>query len=213
MCRTPASMPPICRRRRNWRSPAAVCRSAAASAIASSSPTAISSRRCRAAALSRAADLVVCNPPISRRPRSGPCRRRSPAPSRASFDGGAFELNIVRRLTKGSAGLPPKPGGWLCFEIGKGQGPIGRRRCARRRLSRAGDRRRRGRRHPRAGGEALLKRRQAVRQARRRPAAERSGKRSMNENAGEHRQREAASVTLQQQRDTPVINAVARRRA
>ena len=41
---------------------------------------------------------------------------------RLAFDGGTFGLSIVGRLTKEAPDFL-KPGGWLCFEIGKGQGP------------------------------------------------------------------------------------------
>ena len=75
------------------------------------------------AALARAADLVVCNPPYisSAKVETMPEEIARFEP-RLAFDGGAFGLSIVGRLTKEAPDFL-KPGGWLCFEIGKGQGP------------------------------------------------------------------------------------------
>lgn len=74
-------------------------------------------------ALARAADLVVCNPPYisSAKVETMPDEIARFEP-RLAFDGGAFGLSIVGRLTKEAADFL-KPGGWFCFEIGKGQGP------------------------------------------------------------------------------------------
>jgi len=68
-------------------------------------------------------DLIVCNPPYissakvdALKPevaRSGP---------RLAFDGGPFGLNILSRLINESPRFL-KPGGYLCFEVGAGQGP------------------------------------------------------------------------------------------
>ncbi|BCW90755.1 Release factor glutamine methyltransferase [Alphaproteobacteria bacterium SO-S41] len=75
------------------------------------------------AALAGAADLVVCNPPyISSAKVEGMPEEISKYEPRMAFDGGTFGLSIVGRLIK-EAPLFLKRGGWLCFEIGKGQGP------------------------------------------------------------------------------------------
>ena len=75
------------------------------------------------AALAGAADLVVCNPPyISSAKVEGMPEEISRYEPRMAFDGGTFGLSIVGRLIK-EAPLFLKRGGWLCFEIGKGQGP------------------------------------------------------------------------------------------
>jgi release factor glutamine methyltransferase len=41
---------------------------------------------------------------------------------RLAFDGGAFGVNILMRLLQDAPRFI-KPGGWLCFEVGLGQGP------------------------------------------------------------------------------------------
>ncbi len=69
------------------------------------------------------ADLIVCNPPYisSAKVETMPDKIARFEP-RLAFDGGAFGLSIVSRLLKDAPAFL-KPGGWLCFEIGKGQGP------------------------------------------------------------------------------------------
>jgi release factor glutamine methyltransferase len=74
-------------------------------------------------ALLGTADLVVCNPPyISSAKVEAMPEEISKYEPRMAFDGGAFGLSLVGRLIKEAPGFL-KPGGWLCFEIGKGQGP------------------------------------------------------------------------------------------
>lgn len=68
------------------------------------------------------ADVVVCNPPyISSAKVVGMAAEISQFEPRLAFDGGAFGLTIVTRLMREAPEFM-KPGGWLCFEIGKGQG-------------------------------------------------------------------------------------------
>lgn len=73
-------------------------------------------------ALAGKADLVVCNPPYisSAKVDSLPTEIAAHEP-RLAFDGGSFGLTIVGRLLKEALAVL-KPGAWLCFEIGKGQG-------------------------------------------------------------------------------------------
>ena len=75
-----------------------------------------------AAGLRGAADLVVCNPPyISTSKAAGMPTEIAEFEPRLAFDGGAFGISILFRLV---AGAPQflKPGSWLCFEVGAGQG-------------------------------------------------------------------------------------------
>lgn len=79
----------------------------------------------------RSFDLILCNPPYisTAKARSMPIEVGGFEPS-AAFDGGDFGLSILFRLL---AGAPEYliPGGWLCFELGVGQGPlIGKRLSA-----------------------------------------------------------------------------------
>jgi release factor glutamine methyltransferase len=68
------------------------------------------------------ADLVVCNPPyISSAKVDAMAAEIAGHEPRLAFDGGGFGLGIVSRLIK-EAPLFLKPGSWLCFEIGLGQG-------------------------------------------------------------------------------------------
>lgn len=67
-------------------------------------------------------DVVVCNPPyISSARVDGLDSEIADYEPRMAFDGGAFGVAIVGRLINEAPGWL-KPGGWLCFEIGKGQG-------------------------------------------------------------------------------------------
>jgi release factor glutamine methyltransferase len=74
------------------------------------------------AGLRGAADLIVCNPPyISTSKAAGMPTEIAEFEPRLAFDGGAFGISILFRLV---AGAPQflKPGSWLCFEVGAGQG-------------------------------------------------------------------------------------------
>lgn len=76
-------------------------------------------------------DMVVCNPPYisSQRVVEMPAEVSSYEP-RLAFDGGPFGISIlVRLITEAPRYL--KPGGWLCFEVGLGQGELIRRRLER----------------------------------------------------------------------------------
>ncbi len=65
-------------------------------------------------------DLIICNPPYIS---SGKLDRSELIvhEPRMAFDGGPFGLNIITRLVQESPARL-KPGSWLCFEIGRGQG-------------------------------------------------------------------------------------------
>ncbi len=75
-------------------------------------------------------DLIVCNPPYipSRKARAMPADVGGHEPA-AAFDGGDFGVSILFRLIAGAVVLL-KPGGWLCFEFGAGQGPYLEKRIA-----------------------------------------------------------------------------------
>lgn len=68
-------------------------------------------------------DLIICNPPyissarVDRMP-----REISGFEPRLAFDGGPFGVRILTRLVR-EARKFLKPGGWLAFEVGLGQGP------------------------------------------------------------------------------------------
>jgi release factor glutamine methyltransferase len=68
-------------------------------------------------------DLIVCNPPYistgKLKTMAAEIAEHEPA---LAFDGGGFGLSIVGRLIN-EAPRYLKPGSWLCFEIGVGQGP------------------------------------------------------------------------------------------
>jgi release factor glutamine methyltransferase len=68
-------------------------------------------------------DLVVCNPPYlsDARRSSMPAEIHDHEPDEA-FDGGPLGLRIIQRLVH-QAPMFLRPGGWLAFEIGTGQGP------------------------------------------------------------------------------------------
>jgi release factor glutamine methyltransferase len=76
-------------------------------------------------------DLVVCNPPYisSQRVVEMPSEVSDHEPHLA-FDGGPFGVSILVRLIA-EAPRYLKPGGWLCFEVGLGQGDLIRRRLER----------------------------------------------------------------------------------
>ncbi len=67
-------------------------------------------------------DLVMCNPPYISSARvpemPGEISRHEPV---LAFDGGPFGVNFVKKLIA-AAPRYLKPGGWLVFEVGRGQG-------------------------------------------------------------------------------------------
>jgi release factor glutamine methyltransferase len=68
-------------------------------------------------------DVLSCNPPYISSAKveqmHGEISKYEP---RLAFDGGAFGVNILMRLLQDAPRLI-KAGGWLCFEVGLGQGP------------------------------------------------------------------------------------------
>jgi release factor glutamine methyltransferase len=67
-------------------------------------------------------DLVVCNPPyISSAKAAAMPTEIAEFEPRMAFDGGAFGISILFRLVSGAAQFL-RPAGWLCFEVGRGQG-------------------------------------------------------------------------------------------
>lgn len=78
----------------------------------------------------RAFDLVVCNPPYipSHKARNMPPEVAGHEPA-AAFDGGDFGLSILFRLVTDAPQFLV-PGGWLCFELGAGQGRLIEKRLA-----------------------------------------------------------------------------------
>ena len=68
-------------------------------------------------------DVLSCNPPYISSAKveqmHGEIARHEP---RLAFDGGAFGVNILMRLLQDAPRFL-KPGGWLAFEVGLGQGP------------------------------------------------------------------------------------------
>lgn len=75
-----------------------------------------------AAGLRGAADVVVCNPPyISTAKAAGMPTEIAEFEPRMAFDGGAFGISTLFRLVAGAPRFL-RPGSWLCFEIGAGQG-------------------------------------------------------------------------------------------
>jgi release factor glutamine methyltransferase len=74
--------------------------------------------------------LIVCNPPYipSRKAQSMPVEVGGHEPV-AAFDGGDFGLSILFRLVA-EAPQHLVPGGWLCFELGAGQGPLVEKRMS-----------------------------------------------------------------------------------
>ncbi len=71
----------------------------------------------------RSVDVLSCNPPYisTGRLRAMPADIVSHEPGLA-FDGGPFGIRILARLSREGLRLV-RPGGWLCFEVGLGQGP------------------------------------------------------------------------------------------
>jgi release factor glutamine methyltransferase len=75
-------------------------------------------------------DLVTCNPPYISSSRVGEMPPEISAHEpRLAFDGGGFGVDILLRLLS-SAPRFLRPGGYLCFEIGVGQGPALARRVS-----------------------------------------------------------------------------------
>jgi len=68
-------------------------------------------------------DVLSCNPPYisTGKLRALPAEIADHEPALA-FDGGPFGINILRRLTTEGAAMV-RPGGWMCLEVGLGQGP------------------------------------------------------------------------------------------
>lgn len=75
-------------------------------------------------------DLVTCNPPYipSHKARNMPIEVGGHEPA-AAFDGGDFGLSILFRLVTEAPGYL-RAGGWLCFELGAGQGRVIEKRLA-----------------------------------------------------------------------------------
>lgn len=73
-------------------------------------------------------DVIICNPPyiLSSSVQKMPDEISAHEPELA-FDGGAFGIEILDRMIK-DAKAYLKNGGWLCIEIGAGQGPFVERR-------------------------------------------------------------------------------------
>jgi release factor glutamine methyltransferase len=68
-------------------------------------------------------DVLTCNPPYISTARLGALPPETAAHEPAlAFDGGPFGVKILTRLVKEGAALV-KAGGWLCLEVGAGQGP------------------------------------------------------------------------------------------
>lgn len=69
-------------------------------------------------------DLITCNPPYltTRHAQNMPQEIGGAEPA-AAFDGGPFGVSITLRLIKEAPDYLA-PGGWLCFELGAGQGAI-----------------------------------------------------------------------------------------
>lgn len=75
------------------------------------------------AALAGTLDLLTCNPPyISSAKVPQMAAEISGHEPALAFDGGPFGVAILMRLLEGAPRLL-RPGGWLAFEIGLGQGP------------------------------------------------------------------------------------------
>lgn len=81
-----------------------------------------------APALRGGVDLVVCNPPyISSGKVDSMAAEISGHEPRLAFDGGPLGVSILARLMQETPGFL-RPGGWLAFEVGLGQGPAMARR-------------------------------------------------------------------------------------
>jgi release factor glutamine methyltransferase len=68
-------------------------------------------------------DLLTCNPPyISLPRRRAMAREVADHEPELAFDGGALGISVLQRLIADAPRLL-RPGGWLAFEVGAGQGP------------------------------------------------------------------------------------------
>jgi release factor glutamine methyltransferase len=67
-------------------------------------------------------DVLTCNPPYisTGKLSSMPAEIVHHEPS-AAFDGGPFGIRILKRVVTEALRLT-RPGGWLCLEVGRGQG-------------------------------------------------------------------------------------------
>ena len=73
--------------------------------------------------LEHSVDVITCNPPyISTAKVEQMPREISDHEPKMAFNGGSIGLQVVFRLIKEAIPFL-KPGGWLCFEVGLGQGP------------------------------------------------------------------------------------------
>lgn len=76
-------------------------------------------------------DVLICNPPYISSARVGEMATEiSEHEPRMAFDGGSLGLSIVSRLVQEAPDWL-RPGGWLCFEIGLGQGSYWQKRIPR----------------------------------------------------------------------------------
>lgn len=76
-------------------------------------------------------DVLICNPPYISSARVGEMAAEiSEHEPRMAFDGGSLGLSIVSRLVQEAPDWV-RPGGWLCFEIGLGQGSYWQKRIPR----------------------------------------------------------------------------------
>lgn len=75
-------------------------------------------------------DLLTCNPPyISSAKVPGMAGEISAHEPSMAFDGGPFGVSILMRLLQEAPEML-RPGGWLAFEVGLGQGPAMQKRLA-----------------------------------------------------------------------------------
>lgn len=75
--------------------------------------------------------VLICNPPYISSARVGEMAAEiSEHEPRMAFDGGSLGLSIVSRLVQEAPDWL-RPGGWLCFEIGLGQGAYWQKRIPR----------------------------------------------------------------------------------
>jgi release factor glutamine methyltransferase len=75
-------------------------------------------------------DLLTCNPPYISSAKVGQMAEEISAHEpRLAFDGGPFGVAVLMRLLQDAPKFL-KPGGWLAFEVGLGQGPAMQKRLA-----------------------------------------------------------------------------------
>lgn len=76
-------------------------------------------------------DVLICNPPYISSAKVGEMAAEiAEHEPRMAFDGGSLGLSIVSRLVQEAPDWL-RPGGWLCFEIGLGQGSYWQKRIPR----------------------------------------------------------------------------------